>query len=223
MVPRKKTKEKKLLVFYLCAISGGRQKGGWFNLCLLIRLRFNRLSKARGVLPLIALFTPGGQRSHSKSPFVIQPASLLFPLFHTSPLFHSRAVLPPLLTLPTGAHRQLHVDLRRVDGPVVSHQVGVIGHPVHVERHHGELHVDDVVVPLFVANLQQGPKPEALLLSAAFQEMHYARIFELSLKKKYIYPSNPSFLGGGLLLRLGMFLFCFFPGRIMFTGTPLRR
>lgn len=59
------------------------------------------------------------------------------------------------LTLPAGAHCQLHVNLRGVDGPVVGDQVGVIGHPVHVEHHDGELHVDDVVVPLFVTDLKE--------------------------------------------------------------------
>lgn len=57
------------------------------------------------------------------------------------------------LTLPAGANSQLHVNLRGVDGPVVGDQVGFVGHPVHVERHHGELHVDDVVVPLLITDL----------------------------------------------------------------------
>lgn len=57
------------------------------------------------------------------------------------------------LTLPAGADCELDVDLGGVDGPVVSHQVGVKGHPVHVERHHWELHVDDVVMPLLVTDL----------------------------------------------------------------------
>lgn len=59
------------------------------------------------------------------------------------------------LTLPAGTNSQLHVNLRGVDGPVVGDQVGVVGHTVHVERHHGELHVDDIVVPLLIADLTE--------------------------------------------------------------------
>lgn len=62
------------------------------------------------------------------------------------------------LTLPAGPDRQLHVDLRGVDGPVVRHQVGVVGHAVHVQRHHRELHVDDVVMPFLVTDLRTGER-----------------------------------------------------------------
>lgn len=66
------------------------------------------------------------------------------------------------LTLPAGANRELHVDLRGVDGPVVGHQVGVVGHPVHVEGHAWELHVDDVVMPLLVTDLSGGGVSDSL-------------------------------------------------------------
>ena len=56
--------------------------------------------------------------------------------------------------MPARSHCELHVDLGGVDRPIVSHQVRVVGHPVHVERDQGELHVDDVVVPLLVADLR---------------------------------------------------------------------
>lgn len=63
---------------------------------------------------------------------------------------------PP--TLPAGAHCKLRVDLGAVDWPVIRHQVGFIGHPVHEERHSRKLHVDHVIVPLLVADLQGGQR-----------------------------------------------------------------
>lgn len=56
-------------------------------------------------------------------------------------------------TLPASPHCELHGDVRGVDGPVVGHQVRLVRRPVHVQRHHRELHIDHIVVPLLVTDL----------------------------------------------------------------------
>lgn len=71
-------------------------------------------------------------------------------------LFHHQLYL---LTLPAGTDCELHVNLGWVDGPVVRHEVGVIGDSVHVKCHHRELHIDDIVMPLLITYLR-GEKQE---------------------------------------------------------------
>ena len=61
-------------------------------------------------------------------------------------------------TLPAGSNGQLHIDLGGMDGPIIRHQIGVVGHTINVQGHHRKLNVDDVVVPLLVADLKNGAR-----------------------------------------------------------------
>lgn len=58
-----------------------------------------------------------------------------------------------LLTLPAGTDCQLNIDLWGMDGPVVCHQVRVVSHSIHIKRHHWELYIYNVVMPLLVTDL----------------------------------------------------------------------
>ena len=99
------------------------------------------------------------------------------------------------LTLPAGANSQLHVNLRGVDGPVVGDQVGVVGHPIHVERHHGKLHVDDVVVPLLIADLKETKSLDMVSRSCS----HTCRVIPGSDRRSIVLPLFP--VGFPLLFR----------------------
>lgn len=56
--------------------------------------------------------------------------------------------------MPAGPDSELHVDLGGVQGVVFGDQEGLEGGPVYKESHGGELHVQHVVVPLFVTHLE---------------------------------------------------------------------
>lgn len=55
--------------------------------------------------------------------------------------------------MPTGADSELHGYVRWMNGPVIGHQVWFICCSIHVQGDHRELHIDDIVMPLFVTNL----------------------------------------------------------------------
>lgn len=57
------------------------------------------------------------------------------------------------LTLPTGTDGKLGFDLGCVQRVILCNQEGLKGGSIHKQRHGGELHVQHVVMPLFVAHL----------------------------------------------------------------------
>lgn len=74
------------------------------------------------------------------------------------PHYYSTFIFQPWLhplTLPAGSDGELYINLRRVDRPVVRHQIGVIGHAVHIQRHHGKLDINDIVMPLLITDLTE--------------------------------------------------------------------
>lgn len=78
--------------------------------------------------------------------------------FHISILkshAHQPRTHPVPRTLPAGSYGQLQVDLRGVDGPVICHQVRVIGHTIHIQSHHWEINADDVIMPLLITDLRE--------------------------------------------------------------------
>lgn len=56
-------------------------------------------------------------------------------------------------TLPASPDHQLCLDLGRVQRAIFSHREGLMGRPIHKESDAGDLHVEDVVVPLLVTHL----------------------------------------------------------------------
>ena len=56
--------------------------------------------------------------------------------------------------MPAGTDGELRLDLGGVQRVVLSDQEGLEGGAVHKQGHGGELHVQHVVMPLFVAHLQ---------------------------------------------------------------------
>lgn len=58
------------------------------------------------------------------------------------------------LTLPAGADGELGLNLGRVQRVILCDQEGLKGGSIHKQRHGGELHVQHIVMPLFVAHLR---------------------------------------------------------------------
>lgn len=56
-------------------------------------------------------------------------------------------------TLPTGANCELSLDLRGVQRVVLCDHEGLEGRPIHKQRNSGELHVEHIMMPLFVTHL----------------------------------------------------------------------
>lgn len=59
-------------------------------------------------------------------------------------------------TLPTGTNGELSFNLGGVQGVILCDQEGLKRGPVHKQRHGGELHVQHIVMPLFVTHLGGG-------------------------------------------------------------------
>lgn len=56
-------------------------------------------------------------------------------------------------TLPAGTNSELSFNLGGMQWVVLCNQEGLKGSPIHKQRHSGELHIQHVVMPLFVTNL----------------------------------------------------------------------
>jgi len=58
-------------------------------------------------------------------------------------------------TLPAGTNGELSLDLGGVQWVVLCDQEGLKGGSIHKQRHGGELHIQHIVMPLFVTHLQK--------------------------------------------------------------------
>lgn len=58
-------------------------------------------------------------------------------------------------TLPAGSNSELGFDLRGVQWVVLCDKEGLKGSAIHKQRDCGELHIQHIVMPLFVTDLQE--------------------------------------------------------------------
>ncbi len=92
---------------------------------------------------------------------------------------------PP--TLPAGSYSELHVDLRGVDGPVICHQVRVIGHAVHIQSHHWEINADDVIMPLLITDLREREEREKFMIFLLSLYLLFSFLLQCVILVSFIY------------------------------------
>lgn len=63
--------------------------------------------------------------------------------------------MPMAITLPASPNHELSFDLRWMKRVIFSHREGLMRNTVHIESHTWEFHIEDVVMPLLIADLQE--------------------------------------------------------------------
>lgn len=96
------------------------------------------------------------------------------------------------VTLPAGPHHELGLDPGRVQRVVLRHGEGLVGNSVHIERDPWDFHVEDVVVPLLVADLRERGR-----VSAGVSTSHSSRLRGSPAPRRTVPPG-----GGGRRVRL---------------------
>lgn len=62
--------------------------------------------------------------------------------------------MPTTVTLPASSNHELGFDLGRMKRVVFSHREGLVRDAVHVKSHVWDFHVEDIVMPFLVTDLQ---------------------------------------------------------------------
>lgn len=70
--------------------------------------------------------------------------------------------MPVTLTLPASPNHELSFDLGWMKWVIFSHREGLVGNTVHVESHPWDFHVEDVVVPVLIADLRGERKGQSV-------------------------------------------------------------
>lgn len=75
------------------------------------------------------------------------------------------------VTLPASPHHELSFYLGWMERVILSHREGLVGRAIHIESHAREFHIEDVVVPFLITDLQRQREAGVVRCPLSFSSM----------------------------------------------------